>query len=411
MSGAAGWVAAIAWRFLRGSGSRLLRGTALAALGATAVGVAAMIIAMALMTGYREDIEQKIARGDASIVVYSLGAGATPEATARALRAVEGVGAVRRVVYGQGTLTSAARPEGVEVTVRGIDPAEGVPDLGELDWLPGRSAETLAGGAGAELLVGADLARHLEIAPDEPLRLMVVGFEGSRPRFRYVSARVAARFETGFSEFDRSWVVFDAGRLQELLGSASTGPVWELGPGPGTGVPELTERLRAVLGDEYLVSDWRDLNRELFTALAVQQVALFLVLGLIVLVATFNVGSTLMVLVRERMRDLGLLASLGMSPSRLRLLFLFYGGFLGAAGTALGVIVGTSISWLLTRYEIIRFDPEVAAIYFVSSVTFRVRPLDVAAVAGFALVVTLLTCWRPATRAGSILPADALRAE
>jgi lipoprotein-releasing system permease protein len=142
-----------------------------------------------------------------------------------------------------------------------------------------------------------------------------------------------------------------------------------------------------------------------------QQIALFLVLGLIVLVSTFNVASTLVVLVRERMRDIGLLGALGLAPGSLRLIFLLYGGFLGGLGTLLGVAFGWGVSWVLTTFELIRFDSEVAAIYFIRSVPFRVEPEDLLAVVGFALLVTLLACLVPAWRAARIDPSSALRYE
>jgi lipoprotein-releasing system permease protein len=165
------------------------------------------------------------------------------------------------------------------------------------------------------------------------------------------------------------------------------------------------------LGPGFHVIDWKELNRELFAALALQQMALFLLLGLIVLVATFNVASTLVVLVRERRRDLSVLAALGLAPRELTRAVLAAGTLLGAAGCALGLGAGLLICFLLTRFEVIRFAPEVAEIYFLSAVPFRPAAGDVAAIAALALGLTLLSSWLPARRAARLAPADGLRYE
>jgi lipoprotein-releasing system permease protein len=128
-------------------------------------------------------------------------------------------------------------------------------------------------------------------------------------------------------------------------------------------------------------------------------------------VSTFNVASSLVVLVRERMRDIGVLSAIGLVPRQIQAVFLFFGVTLGLLGTTLGVVLGATVSWVLSRFEVIRFGPEVAAIYFLSSVPFRVELLDVLAVVGFTLGVMVLACWLPSLRAGRVRPATALRYE
>ncbi|MEE8138984.1 MAG: ABC transporter permease [Thermoanaerobaculia bacterium] len=404
----------IAWRFLRGRRSQLLDGTARAALVATTLGVTAMVIAMALMTGYREDLKKKLIRGNAAVIAYPI----TPEgfrlddATRAALESIPGLTEVRRVTYAQGSLASGEQPQGVEVTLRGVDPGQGLAGLGRV-----RLAPDLDPGGGLvregmpAVVIGSELARKLEVEEGDVLRLMVLGFKAGRPRFRYQSVALGGTFRTGFSEFDQSWVAMGRLRLEDLMGQEVGMALFELAAAEAGRAPRIAEQARAVLGPDYLVTDWQDLNHELFTALRVQQIALFFVLGLIVLVSTFNVASSLVVLVRERMRDIGVLAALGLAPQRLRGLFLLYGGALGVAGTGCGIVLGSTVAWIVTRYELIRFEPELAAIYFISSVPFRVDPLDLVAVAAFSLAVTFLACWTPARRAGRLQPATALRYE
>ena len=399
----------VAWRFLRGSRSRLLDGTARAALLATALGVTAMVIAMALMTGYREDLQTKLVRGNAAVVAYPTGGDspAVPEKTVATILAIPGVLKVGRVAYGQGSLGSdtpqAGKPASLEVTLRGIDPGNGqiaatADELRGRDGIPGT-------------VLGRDLADRLGVRVGDSLRLVALGFEHDRPRFRYQSLRVTATFSTGFAEFDRSWALLDRPLVESLMGTQASTDLLEMTLADPARAPEVSDAVGHILGADFLVTDWQHLNRELFTALKLQQVALFLVLGLIVLVSTFNVASTLVVLVRERMRDIGALGAMGFPPRQLLVVFLLYGGFLGGLGTLIGVALGAGASWVLTTFHLIRFEPDVAAIYFISSVPFRVAPRDLLWVVGFALLVTLLACLAPAWKAARVDPSSALRYE
>jgi lipoprotein-releasing system permease protein len=417
----------IAWRFLRGRRSRLLDGTARAALAATALGVTAMIVAMALMTGYREDLRRKLVEGNAPIVAQPLLPAPLPAAEREELTAIPGVAGVGRIAYGQGTLSAGAAGDGVEVTLRGIEPRPAAEArTAEARTAEAERAESPAVGArltadAAQLaagpdgvpgtVLGAELARRLGVGEGDLVRLVALGLADGRPRFRYRTLRVTGTFAVGFAEFDAAWVLLDRALVAGDDGEAAAADLYEITLAEGADGAAVVAAAEQVLGPDWFVADWRLANRELFTALELQQLVLFLVLGLIVLVSTFNVGSTLVVLVRDRMRDVGVLAALGLAPARLRAVFLTYGAVLGAAGVALGVALGTGAAWVLTTFELIHFDPEVAAIYFIDSVSFRVRPSDLAAVVGFALAVNLVACAVPAWRAARVDPSAALRYE
>jgi lipoprotein-releasing system permease protein len=404
LAGPLPWV--IAWRFLRGRHSRLLDGTARAALLSTGLGVTAMIIAMALMTGYREDLQGKLVRGNAAVIAYPGGGetGKLPPARQARLLAIPGVRRIGFVAYGQGSLGSARVPQGLEVVLRGVDAGGG-----QLTATPEQLRPTAAGIPSGVL--GKDLADRLNARPGDLLRLVALGFEEGRPRFHYQSVRVSGTFSTGFAEFDRSWVLMDRALVERLMGGKTAIDLLEFTVADPEEAPRVAAAATRILQPDYAVTDWRQMNRELFTALQLQQVVLFFVLGLIVAVSTFNIASTLVVLVRERMRDIGLLGALGLRPALLRSVFLVYSGFLGAFGTLLGVLVGSAVCWVLTTFRLIRFDPEVAAIYFIDSVPFRVVPRDLLAVVGFALLVTLAACIIPAWRAARVEPSAALRYE
>lgn len=400
----------IAWRYLRGRRSRMLTSTATAALLATTLGVMAMVIAMALMTGYTEELQRKLIGLQGEVVASPLGERGF-ERSGDALErvaALPGVARIERVVYGEGSLSSAADREGASVVFRGVE-AEADPNA------LGASIETsipLAAPPGElpGVLLGSELERRLAVAPGDVLRLVVLQLGGRRPRFEYRSVRAAGSFTTGFAEFDASWAILDRRLLRDARGDTGLDVVEVQLVDPGAAA-EVAARIEEILGPDWVVQQWRELNKQLFAALDLQEGLLFLVLGLIVVVSTFNVASTLVILVRERMRDVGVLAALGLTPRKLWWIFACYGLALGALGTFFGVAVGGGVSWLITEFELVRFDPEVAAIYFIDSVPFRVEVDDVAAIVGFALVVTFLACSVPALRAARISPSVALRDE
>ena len=399
----------LALRYLRGDRSRLLLGTSRSALGSTGLGVAAMVVAMALMTGYTEDVEERMLQG-APIVIAPSVLGGLSEADLGPgdpkppdlKQAVSGVSAVSRVSYAQGSLSSDAVTAGLDVMLRGVDPdAGGRFGATAAQLTPGEDGLT-------SVVLGADLAERLKVEPGDLMRLTVVSLEARGPRFRFRSVRVSDTFRTGFSQFDRTYLLVP-GDVLEAIGE--TARLYEVTLENPRQLEQVRQSAEAYLGDNYLVTDWTRQNPALFTALRLQKWALFLVLGLIVVVSTFNVGSALVVLVRERTRDIGVLAALGLRPRGLERVFLWCALILGAAGVGLGLLFGSIIVWALDTFELIRFDADVAAIYFVYAVPFKLRFMDLVVITLFSLVVILLASFLPARRAARLDPAHALRYE
>lgn len=394
---------ALALRFLRGRGSRLLSSTAMAALAAATLGVTAMGVAMALMTGYRGDLQKKLVGANAAVLVYpplGLDRSESGRRLGEAIRNLPEVTRVDRVAYVQGVMATGRQE--AEVTLRGAAPDAGL--------LSASAAELAADADGIPgVVLGVDLAQDLGVTPGDRLRLVVVAMGEGAPKFVYRTLRFAGTFSTGFSEFDREWAVASRETVAALAPEGMES--LEVAVADLDRAPAVAEAIREQVPEGTLVTDWKELNRELFAALALQKAALFLLLGLIVLVSTFNVASSLVVLVRERRRDLGVLAALGLAPQRMRWVFLLYGGALGAAGTLAGLVLAGAISWVMNTFELISFGPEIASIYFLRAVPFELTLADATWIGLFTLGVTLISCWLPSRRALTLDPSAALRYE
>ena len=365
-----------------------------------------MVVTMALMTGYREDLQRKIVEGNAGVLIYPLRPQPLDDEASMnqvmELKLVEGVQDAQRVSYGQGILAGEGHREGVAVTLRGVEGGGSGLTASHEELQP--QEDGIPGVA-----VGKELARQLDVVLGDSLRLMALGIEKGNPKFRFRSLKVRKIYSVGYAEFDASWAVISREELDPLVGDGGSRLI-ELNVAMEDAT-EVAAQVRGRLGADFFVTDWQELNHRIFSALKLQQLALFLMFGIIVLVSTFNVASTLVILVRERRRDIGTLMALGLPPKSLARVFLVYGAVLALVGCALGLGFGIGISEIITRFELIRFDPEVADIYFLDAVRLRIIPWDLAAITVFTMFVTLISCIFPSRRAARITPADALRYE
>ncbi len=392
----------LASRLVFGRRGLLGRRPAKVALISTALGVIAMVVAMALMSGYRGELEERLLLGGADLGVYTYSRVSEQdyERTVEAIQSLPGVKTVERVAYGQGTLlgSSQSRTRGQElgVTVRGVDP-------GSQFW--GRTFE-LAGDDSAVL--GAGLAAAAGLEPGDRARLMLMDTADGRPRFRYHSVDVVQVVRTGYHEFDNSWMVVRRGLLERLAG---VGGSIEVSLAEESDIERARTVLAGLAGPSYEVRDFHAPNAALFAALAAQQVLLFLLLGLIVVVATANTASSLVVLIRERRRDLGVLTALGLDARALGRTLFESGLLLTLVGTSVGLAIGATAAWLLDAFEVIRLGEELSAVYFLSAVPFHLRAADLAGIALLAIVAGAVASAIPAARASHLNPTRSLRSE
>ena len=400
----------IATRYLRRPTDKLVSAVGLVSVFGLVIGVMALVISMALMTGYRGDLQQKLLGGNAEVFVYSIG-GPIHDTTRliATVRGTEGVAEASPVLFQQALVTTERNSTGTQIMLKGFDPARGrsSPMLAKIVGPSGRF-ETTDGENG--IGVGKYLATRLGVKAGDAISVTVPS-EGESFLPRTATFVVSNIFSTGFYEYDARWLFIDLKEAERLSGTQGSANLIEVKLIPGASIDNVTSEIGRRTEHRYAVSDWRDMNRTLFSMLKIQQLVLFIVIGLIVFVSTFNIVSTLIMTVHEKRREVGILTSMGAGQRMISRVFLWYGTMVGFAGTATGVILGVTICWIITRFHLVSFPPEIAEVYFVSSIPFVTRPVDLVIIAGFSMAVSFLATIVPSLRAARLNPIAALRHE
>lgn len=400
----------IAWRYLKRPTDKVVSAVGLVSIFGLVIGVMALVISMALMTGYRKDLQEKLLAGNAEIFVYAMD-GSIPDtdAVARSIQSIPGVTEASPVVFRQALITAEAHTKGEQVMLKGIEPERAVRSP-MLARIIGQDQFATRDGAPG-IALGTWLAQKLGVEPGSAVTITVPTENAGSFLPQSAMFVVTNVFETGFFEFDSNWIFLSLAEAHELLRTTGRSNLIEV----KLDDPEEVERIRPLVlaktGSDFAITDWRQMNNALFQLLKVQQLVLFIVIGLIVFVSTFNIVSTLIMTVHEKRKEIGILVSMGGDRRLIRRIFVYYGTLVGITGTLAGIVLGVAINWVITRYELVSFGPEIAEVYFVSSIPFVTRWEDVTAIGTFAIAVSFLATLVPSARATRVSPAEAVRYE
>jgi lipoprotein-releasing system permease protein len=380
------------------------------ARGGTALGVFAMVVTLAVMNGFREEIQATLFSATAHFTVFHL-AGDIPDTpeTLKKIRVVPGVEAASPIRLEKGLLRrpdSDIPPE--TVVVKAVDPSSAHGTSSIFDSMKPAPIEQLKEG---DIILGKELAQRLNLRVGNTVALAVfrleLGLGGQQPKV--AAFRVAGTFQSHSSEYDRSWAFIHLADAERMAHAEGRAEMIEVRAHSIDAIAEVKPRVLAALGPAYQATDLRDSNRSLFAALTVEKWAFAAILSLIVLVAAFNIVASLVLLVTEKRRDLGVLLALGATPRQIQRLFELQGLRIGAAGTAWGLGISVPLCLILDHFRLLKLP---AAVYdFITYMPFRLKVLDVVLVGIFPLLVSWLAARYPAKKAAALDPVDALRAE
>jgi lipoprotein-releasing system permease protein len=396
----------LARRFLTGQRFGVFRAiTTGVAITGTALGVAALIITLAVMDGFRTDIQEKILGTQPHVVAQSPFGGSLPflPMLSVQLSTAPHVLAAAPYISAQALIQTDSRVTGI--LLRGVDPA--------LEPKVTRSGHILLAGKWDDLtdssvFLGKELADAVRARVGEEITLVAPEQDSKSiyqtPRMRRF--RVAGIFRSGMYEYDANMAYTSIKAAQNLLGTKGEVTGYGLRLDDVDAAPEVGAALQQQLGMQYWVRTWQDFNRPLFSAMKLERTVMFLIVTLVILVSSFTIISNLLLLTIEKAREIGVLQALGASPSQVGRIFLFNGLMLGGGGVTLGLVLGIGVSLLLERYPIIRLPADV---YYVDRLPIRLDATMIYSVALCAFILVLVSILYPARKAQELDPVQAIR--
>ncbi len=410
----------IAWRYLRSrGGSRLFSFISAIAIGGVIVGVSALIVINGVMTGMQDDLRDKILIGSPDLRVLTFGDDLRMDdwqPTLEKVRSHPGIVAAAPFVLSQGLAVPVGRDFSEAVFVEGIDPADtGSAAVTRIRHFATQGDFRFASSDGQKTgaVLGSKLAQNLNVYIGDKVNLISpadvkfnVAVGSMIPRIFQVE--VTGVFETGMYEYDNAYVFvgLDVARQFAGLGEAVTGIEARTATRSEAGAVGRT--LADSLGYPYRVVDWQAQNSSLFQALKLEKLVMAVILLLIVVVAAFNIVSTLSMVVKDKTREIGILKAMGLPARSVRRIFLVQGVVIGGVGTLVGLVIGVAVGLVIDKGKIIALNPEV---YFIDHLPVAIQPLDVFWIVTASVLIAVLATVYPSFQAARLYPVEAIRHE
>ena len=377
------------------------------------VGVMALIVVIAVMTGFEADLKSRILGGQSHVIVLRHGGEFTDyHQVMQAVEKIDGVVASTPFIYTQGMLRSKHGLSGA--VIRGIDPETAGQVIGTLKKLDlpsvsdvNRNSENQAAIPG--IVLGKELARNLGVTEGKILYL--ISPRGMLSPIGHVPAmkqfKVTGFFESGMYDFDSSFAYIHLKDAQKILRMGDSVSGVEVRVNEIYKAREIADKIIDKIRFPYWARDWIQMNQNLFRALKMERFVMFIILTLIILVAAFNIASTLIMMVMGKTRDIAILKAMGATDKSIRKIFVFNGMVIGLIGTALGVGLGLLLCWGLKHYDIYELTGDIY--YFTTNLPVKLEVINVIAIISAALVICFMATLYPARQAAKLNPVDAFR--
>jgi lipoprotein-releasing system permease protein len=385
--------------------------TILSVAGVT-VGVMALIVVIAVMAGFESDLKQRILGVESHIVLMRHdGSFSGYKKIAEQINELKGVEAATPFIYSQIMLRSSTGVSGA--VLRGVDPESAgsvikILKNSVLQNLKHTQRHENSKNFVPGIILGKELARNLGVLKGDAVYLISsrgmispIGYLPAMKRFKVVGL-----FESGMYEYDGSLAYIDLKDAQKILNMKGSVTGIEVRVDDIYDARNIAKKIVSKLGFPYWARDWMRMNHNLFSALKLEKTVMFIILALIVLVAAFNIASTLIMMVMGKTKDIAILKAMGAMDSSIRKIFIYKGMVIGAVGTSLGVCLGFIICKLLEKYKFIQLPGDV---YYISTLPVRLEALDVVMIASAAMVICFLATLYPAKQASKLNPIEAIR--